>query len=40
MFGGNENVIIAKPDIKSLKIIDSLDYIIIGCDGIYDRMAN
>eukprot|EP00828_Plagiopyla_frontata_P015200 TRINITY_DN1975_c0_g1_i1.p1 TRINITY_DN1975_c0_g1~~TRINITY_DN1975_c0_g1_i1.p1 ORF type:complete len:264 (-),score=30.57 TRINITY_DN1975_c0_g1_i1:14-805(-) len=38
--GGRPNVITAKPDIKQIQITTDLDYILLACDGIYDRMSN
>lgn len=39
---GNPNVVVAEPDITAFKITESmrLDYILIGCDGIFDKMDN
>jgi len=40
-YGGNPHVVIAVPDITSLKISpDKHDFVIIGSDGIYDRMTS
>lgn len=39
-FGGNPNVIISDPEIRSFKIQPHFDYILIGCDGIFDRLQN
>jgi protein phosphatase 2C family protein 2/3 len=39
-YGGNPNVLIAKPEITTLKINKEHDFIILGCDGIYDKMTN
>ena len=39
-YGGNPNVVIATPDIKAFKILDSYDYIIKGCDGIFEKLNN
>jgi protein phosphatase 2C family protein 2/3 len=38
--GGNKNVIIAVPDIKSFRISDDHDFIILASDGIYDKINN
>ena len=38
-YGGNKNVIIAEPDIFSVPIDDDLDFILIGSDGIFDRVS-
>ena len=38
--GGNPNVVVATPDIKAFKIKDSHDCILLGCDGIFDKMSN
>lgn len=39
-FGGIPNVVIATPEIFSFKIMDNMDFILIGCDGIYDNLSN
>lgn len=40
-FGGNPNVVIAAPEITSFKISNlEHDYIVLGCDGIYDKLSN
>jgi len=38
--GGNPNVVIAIPEIRSFKINKSHDYIILGCDGIFDKLTD
>jgi protein phosphatase 2C family protein 2/3 len=30
-YGGNMNVIIAEPDIKAFKVMESFDFILLGC---------
>ena len=37
---GNPNVVIALPEIKSFKIADSHDFIVMGSDGIFDKLSN
>ena len=40
-FGGNPKVVIATPEITSFKLIDTThDFIMVGCDGIFDRMTS
>jgi serine/threonine protein phosphatase PrpC len=39
-FGGMPNVITAVPDIISFRIDDSIDFIILGCDGIFDQLSD
>lgn len=39
-YGGNPNVVIADPEIKSFKITKDHDFIVLGCDGIFDKMSN
>jgi len=39
-FGGNQNVIVCEPEIRCFKIESNFDYILIGCDGIFDRLNN
>jgi protein phosphatase 2C family protein 2/3 len=38
--GGNPNVVTAIPDIISFKIDSTLDFITLGCDGIYDQLSD
>jgi len=38
--GGNPNVVIAKPEIRSFMIKSEHDFIVLGCDGIFDKMSN
>ena len=38
-YQGNPNVVIAEPEIYHIKIEDdSHDFILLGCDGIFDRL--
>jgi hypothetical protein len=37
-YQGNPNVIIAVPDITTIRITDATDFIILGCDGIFDEL--
>jgi len=40
-FGGIEGVVIAQPEISQFKILPGYhDFIVLGCDGIFDRMTN
>lgn len=39
-FGGNPNVLIATPEIKAFKIKKEQDFVLLGCDGIFDRLSN
>ncbi|CAG9335688.1 unnamed protein product [Blepharisma stoltei] len=38
-YGGNQNVLIATPEIKSFKIKKQHDFIMMGCDGVFDVMS-
>ena len=38
--GGNPKVVIATPELKSFRIQGDHDFIIIGSDGIFDKMSN
>jgi hypothetical protein len=38
--GGNSKVLIAVPDIVSFKIKEDTDFIVLGCDGIFDKLTN
>mmetsp|Transcript_6637 Transcript_6637/g.3751 ORF Transcript_6637/g.3751 Transcript_6637/m.3751 type:complete len:87 (+) Transcript_6637:206-466(+) len=39
-YGGNPNVIIAIPEIRSFRLAKDHDFIIIGSDGIFDKLSN
>ena len=39
-YGGNRNVIICLPDITEIILDDNYNFIIIGCDGIFDVLNN
>ncbi|KRX10914.1 Protein phosphatase 2C (PP2C)-like domain [Pseudocohnilembus persalinus] len=39
-FGGNNKVLIATPEITQFKIEDNFDFILLGCDGIFDCVQN
>ncbi len=40
-YGGKEGVIIAQPEISQFTVRpDFHDFIILGCDGVFDRLTN
>jgi protein phosphatase 2C family protein 2/3 len=39
-FGGKERVVIAEPDIYEIEIDDEFNFMVIGCDGIFDVLSN
>ena len=39
-FEGNPKVVIAEPDVTAFKIRNNYDFILIGCDGVFDKMNN
>ena len=39
-YGGNPKVIIAEPDIKAFKVKEEYDFILLSCDGIFDKLTN
>ena len=39
-FGGKKNVIIPNPEISYFNIDDNIDFLILGCDGIFDQLSN
>jgi len=38
--GGNPNVIIATPEIRSFRITQECDYLLIASDGVWDKLTN
>ena len=39
-YGGKPEVIIAEPEIKEFVIQDHMDFIFLGCDGIFNKLTN
>ena len=39
-YGGNPHVVIAKPDIKSFEIETHHDFVVIACDGVFEKLDN
>ena len=39
-YGGNIKVVVPTPDIRCFKIRNNYDFIIIGCDGIFEKLNN
>lgn len=38
--GGNPNVVKAEPEVKVFQIAKHHDFIVLGCDGIFDKLTN
>lgn len=36
-YGGNSQVIVCEPEIVKFKLRDEFDFILLGCDGIFER---
>lgn len=39
-FGGHPGIVTADPEITVFKYSDDLDYVLLGCDGIFDALTN
>ncbi len=39
-YGGIPGVIVATPEIRSFKITNDTDFLVLGCDGIFDQISN
>ena len=39
-YGGNPDVVIATPEIRCFKIKSNYDFIVIGCDGVFEKLSN
>lgn len=39
-YGGNPNCVVPTPDIKCFKIRSNYDFIILGCDGVFEKQDN
>ena len=40
LFGGKEGVVVAMPDISEFELNEEYNFIVIGCDGIFDVLSN
>ena len=39
-YEGNPNVVVADPDVTAFEIKDNHDFIVIGCDGVFDKLSS
>lgn len=39
-YGGNPKVVIATPEIRVFHVTDQHDFIVIGCDGIFEKLTD
>lgn len=39
-YGGNPRVVVPTPDIKCFKIRNNYDFIVLACDGVYEKLNN
>lgn len=39
-YEGNPNVVVADPDVTAFEIKENHDFIVIGCDGIFDKLSS
>lgn len=39
-YGGNPKCVIPTPDIKCFKIRNNYDFILLGCDGVFEKLDN
>lgn len=39
-YGGNHKVLITVPDVKTFRVSDSYDFVLLACDGIFDKLSN
>jgi protein phosphatase PTC2/3 len=39
-YGGNPDCVIATPEIESFPLVSEVDYIMLGSDGVFDRLDN
>ena len=39
-YEGNANVVIADPDVTAFEIKNNHDFIVIGCDGVFDKLSS
>lgn len=39
-YGGNPQVVIPNPDVQSFDVGETSDFLLLGSDGIYDRLSS
>lgn len=39
-YEGNPNVVVAEPDVTAFRIRNNYDFIVLACDGIFDKLNN
>ncbi len=39
-YEGHPNVVVAEPDVTAFRIRNNYDFIVLACDGIFDKMNN
>jgi protein phosphatase PTC2/3 len=39
-YGGHRQIIVADPEIRVFSVEDSMDYVLLACDGIFDKLTN
>ena len=39
-YGGKPDIVIPTPEIRCFKIAESFDFILMGCDGIFEKLTN
>lgn len=39
-FGGRSGVVVAVPEIKRFEVTEDTDFLLLGCDGIFDRLSS
>ena len=39
-YGGNPKVVVPEPEIQCFKIRENFDFILLGCDGIFDKLTS
>jgi protein phosphatase PTC2/3 len=39
-YKGNPRVVISIPEVKCFKVEETYDYILLGCDGIFDKLTS
>ena len=38
--GGNPKVVVPDPDIVAFEVTEEYDFVVLGCDGIFDKMTS
>lgn len=39
-FGGKAGVVVAEPELRSFRITDDHEFVVLACDGVFDKLSS